>query len=51
MEILEISHTHRPNVDMYIDIEENNIVIYLPPGLDGRHQQFIDAIRQYNPVI
>ncbi|CAG8470963.1 13405_t:CDS:1 [Cetraspora pellucida] len=51
-EIIAKSRTHRPiSVFIYIDIEENNIVIFLSQITDKLNKRFIDAIRQYNPVI
>ncbi|CAG8665844.1 12653_t:CDS:1 [Cetraspora pellucida] len=60
LEIVANSRRHRPNnVLMYIDIEENNIVIYIPcitdecnkVSIDAGNKPFLDAISQYDPEI
>ncbi|CAG8508227.1 22152_t:CDS:2 [Cetraspora pellucida] len=51
-QIVAKSRTHHPvGVFIYIDIEENNIVIFLAHIADRRNKPFIDAIREDNPVI
>ncbi|CAG8514251.1 13775_t:CDS:2 [Cetraspora pellucida] len=60
LQIVANSRRHRPiEVLMYIDIEENNIVIFIPfitdernkPFIDIRNKPFMDSISQYNPVM
>ncbi|CAG8800939.1 19568_t:CDS:2 [Cetraspora pellucida] len=60
LEIVAKSRTHRPfDVLGYIDIEENNVILFLAhiadrsnrSSINARNKSFIDAIIQYNPVI
>ncbi|CAG8689448.1 12620_t:CDS:2 [Cetraspora pellucida] len=59
-QIVANSRQHRP-IDgfMYIDIEENDVILFMPLNIDERNRSsivernkpFIDSIIQYNPVI
>ncbi|CAG8503117.1 21267_t:CDS:2 [Cetraspora pellucida] len=59
-QIIGKSRRHRPiNGLMYIDIEENSVILFMPLNIDERNRSsivernkpFIDSIIQYNPVI
>ncbi|CAG8796842.1 10841_t:CDS:1, partial [Cetraspora pellucida] len=60
LEIVAKSRTHHAFGSMYIDIEENNIVVFMPlitdernnrSFIDPRTKPFINEIMKYNPVI
>ncbi|CAG8827522.1 14580_t:CDS:1, partial [Cetraspora pellucida] len=52
LQIVAKARAHHPlGVLIYIDIEENNIVIFLTHIADEFNKPFIDVIKQYNPVI